>query len=137
MRQCPQMPDAQSDGMAHGFPSFALHVPLVQVCCPNVHGLPQAPQFELSVARATQLPVQPLWPAAQQTLPLQLLLRHWGLVWQGLPLPSCGGPESIAMPRSGTLSRGASAGVESDGRSGGASTAMATSVPPPTSTSAA
>ena len=77
MNQWPQMFDAQSDGIIHGCLSFALHTPLVQVLCPDAHFVPHTPQFELSVARGTQLPLQSLWPAAQQIAALaQLPLAH-------------------------------------------------------------
>lgn len=42
------------------------HVPFVQVCVPAAHFVPHTPQFELSVARDTQLLPQPLWPLSQQ-----------------------------------------------------------------------
>jgi len=34
----------------------------------------QVPQWLLSPVRSTQVPLQPVWPAAQQTLPVQLPL---------------------------------------------------------------
>lgn len=70
------MPDAQSDGITHDWPLFALHAPFVHVVVPSVHFIPHTPQFELSVARGTQAPPQSVWPAAQQIAPVQLLLAH-------------------------------------------------------------
>jgi hypothetical protein len=52
-----------------------------------VQVFPHVPQLELSVDRATQLPLQPLWPAAQQMPLLQLPLAHCGLTPQATPLP--------------------------------------------------
>ena len=70
------MPDAQSDGLAQGCASSSRHAPFAQVSLPAAHALPHTPQFELSVASGTQLPLQPLWPTAQQSALVQLPLAH-------------------------------------------------------------
>ena len=57
-----------------GCASFSRHVPFVHVSLPAGQTLPHVPQFALSVANDTQLPLQPLWPAAQQIPLVQLLL---------------------------------------------------------------
>jgi hypothetical protein len=82
-----QIPEAHWVGVVQGWPSLPLHRLDEQVSFPTTHVLPQAPQLVLSLVRLTQLPLQPLWPAAQQMLLVQLLLAHWGLVWQVTPLP--------------------------------------------------
>jgi hypothetical protein len=45
-----------------------------------------------------QLPLQPLCPVAQQIPLVQLLLMHWGLVWQVILLPT-GAPQVPLVPQ--------------------------------------
>jgi hypothetical protein len=75
-----------------------LHRLAVQVSFPATHALPQVPQFALSRVRSKQLPAHPLWPGAQQIALVQLLLAHWGLVWQATPLP-VGGAQVALVPQ--------------------------------------
>jgi hypothetical protein len=81
----------------HDCPSFNRQVLATHVSLPSTQVLPHVPQFALSLVRLTQLPLQPLCPAWQQMEPVQLLLAHWGLVWQAMPLP-VGGPQVAAVP---------------------------------------
>ena len=70
-----------------GWASFSLQLLLKQVSFPSVHALPHVPQFELSVARVTQLPLQLLWSTAQQIPLVQLALAHCALTAHATPLP--------------------------------------------------
>ena len=76
MKNNVQTPDTHWVPVVHGWASFNLQLPLVHVCCPNVHRLLQIPQFELSVDKVTQFALQPLWPTAQQIPLVQLALAH-------------------------------------------------------------
>ena len=77
---------------------MALHALALQVSRPSTQVFPHVPQFPLSLVRLTQLPLQPLCPAAQQMPLVQLLLAHCGLVWQLTPLPT-GVPQVPAVPQ--------------------------------------
>jgi hypothetical protein len=82
--------------------------PFTQVAVPlaTVQALLQVPQLLMSFVVLTHVPLQPVWPLAQQTLPVQLPETHWLLPAQAVPLASLAAqtPAKQASPGMQSLS---------------------------------
>jgi hypothetical protein len=75
----------QSVLVEHAAPSDSRQEPAEQVR-PALQALPQDPQLLVLLDRETQAPLHPVSPLAQHVPPVQLLLVHWVLFWQEVPL---------------------------------------------------